>query len=82
MTSISAGGSSALLSADSEHDASERSTAEVDAPSARQALGCCKHERSHVDVGANTAASGQRQPRERRRPRAPRRQSGSSGTAL
>jgi hypothetical protein len=32
--------------ADGEHDARERSTTELDAPSASQALGCCKHESS------------------------------------
>jgi hypothetical protein len=31
------------LRAESEHDACERSTAELDAPSASQTLGCCKH---------------------------------------
>jgi len=39
------------LSADSEHDARERSAAELDAHSATQALGCCKHESSSRAAG-------------------------------
>jgi hypothetical protein len=36
---------------DNEHDARERSTAKLDAPSASQALGCCKHESSSRAAG-------------------------------
>jgi hypothetical protein len=42
--SISVATPTSLPCADSEHDARERSTAELDAPSASPALGCCKHE--------------------------------------
>jgi hypothetical protein len=39
------------LYAESEHDARERATAELDAPSASQALGCCKHQSSSRAAG-------------------------------
>jgi hypothetical protein len=50
-TRISRRRARALLSAESEHDARERTTNELDAPSASQALGCCKHESSSRAAG-------------------------------
>jgi hypothetical protein len=43
--------------ADSEHDARELSTAELDAPGASQALGCCKQESSTRGVGVTLPLS-------------------------
>ena len=50
-TIISRLATSVLIRADSEHDARERSTAKLDAPSASQALGRCKHESSSRAAG-------------------------------
>jgi hypothetical protein len=49
--------------ADSELDARERSTAELDAPSASQALGRCKHESSSPRRRRRATAHGQNRPR-------------------
>jgi hypothetical protein len=63
------------LRADSEHDARERSTAELDAPNASQALGCCKHESSSraVDVALPVSDNTSRATDLRRRTRPTRR---------
>jgi hypothetical protein len=51
-----------LLRDDSEHEARERSTAELDAPSASQALGCCKHESSSRAADVALPLPGHNQP--------------------
>ena len=57
--STSSPSSRSPLSAESEHDASARSTAELNAPTGSQALGCCKHESSRRAAGVAPPPSGQ-----------------------
>jgi hypothetical protein len=55
-------------SAQSDHDAREHSTSELNAPSASQTLGCCKRESSCRADGVALPLPGQRRSRRRRRP--------------
>jgi hypothetical protein len=78
---IGSPGSPCLRCAEGAHGARRRFTSEFVAAAASQAPGCCKHESSRRADAGGAAGCGQRQPRERRRPCAPRGQSRSSGTA-
>jgi hypothetical protein len=55
-------------SAETEHDAREHSTSEVNPPSASQTLGCCKRESDSRADGVALPLSGQTRSRRRRRP--------------